>query len=66
MRDNIEKDFAHVLSNRGVIARISNVKYAFEMKKVSIWIHFPADGSYSAANRRIERKSLDDSKFVAG
>lgn len=30
---NIEKDFAHVLSNREVIARISNVKYAFEMKK---------------------------------
>lgn len=33
MRDNIEKDFSHVLSNRGVIARISNVKYAFEIKK---------------------------------
>lgn len=33
MRDNIEKDFAHILSIRGVIARISNVKYAFEMKK---------------------------------
>lgn len=33
MRDNIEKDFSHVLWNRGVIARISNVKYAFEIKK---------------------------------
>jgi len=31
--DNIEKDFTHVLSNSGFIAQISNVKYAFEMKK---------------------------------
>lgn len=39
MRDNIEKDFSHVLSNRGVIARISNVKYAFEIKKKSDYLN---------------------------
>lgn len=33
MRDNIEKNFPHVLPNRRVIARISSVKYVFEMKK---------------------------------
>jgi len=38
--DNIEKDFAHVLSNRKIIARILKVKYTFKMKRRAIGFIF--------------------------
>jgi len=62
MRDNMEKNFAHVLPNCRVIARISNVKYAFEMKKRVFGFTFQLIESDSAVNRRIER-SFDNIKF---
>lgn len=65
MRDNIEKDFAHVLSNREVIARISNVKYAFEMKKRVFGFTFQLMDLTRRVNRRIERKPLDTDKVFA-
>lgn len=56
-RDNIEKNFAHVLSNRGVIARILNVKYAFEVKKPVFGFTFQLMEIDSVVNRRIEERS---------
>lgn len=50
-RDNVERDFAHVLLNRGIIVRILNVKYTFKMKGGNVWIHLTSDGADSSVNK---------------